>query len=871
MGHGEHDSASLVANVEEGHAEGPTATGPAVPTENELQEVGNLQAELASMQARMWNSDDITDEEAEELERKQTLLKIKLTQASDSIKEWGMTTGLERMIEFENMHKKWHDAKPVDEQKVLFGLLPVAFVFMCLVFGASYIHFQDATLIPGELYAVDAAAPIVWPLAGASYMIEARIQIPSTAGPGEAAHVGHRRAGQAGKMQKTRRNKLGGGGGLLRRAGQALADAIEDRKASAKEHLVAKQQFIAAASAPPAGPPSFAVAAPRQHGVVAAPRQHKEPNVGHAPTPGKAHGTPAPSGGHGAGKGAAGHGTPVLTRPVDPTPHPAYLDPVELGPLPGAGHDGIHDYISVYLMELKDQACVEAEDQSWAALEACSETITQVGDYKIREEEQSKLLELQLSENPLNTVLVVTTDAIDPMPIAIQLHSLGWTGPYQVGIAALIMCFVFSLITTEAMHRTMAAMIGAAMTLVVLGLQNRVPSLSTVVGWMDHGTLGLLWGMMLIVGITMRTGVFEWTGVLACKLSGGDKTKLLLLLCLVTAVLSAFLDNVTTILLIAPVTCKLCKLVGIDPCPYLISEAIFSNVGGTATMIGDPPNIIIGNMLAKYLDFNSFLFNLAPGVLFVSPFVFRYLTWYYGDAVKGQLTVDIVKLQKMYPITNRALLIKCGVVLSCVIASFFLHPVTHLDPAWVAIMGAVWLLVAFDMHHCHEALLGVEWDTLLFFAALFVVVEGVGELGLLRFIANTLSGMVGAADLASRQIFAIVLIVWSSAIFSAFVDNIPFTATMVPIMLQLVEQVPGISIEPLAWALAFGACFGGNGTLIGASANIVMASKAEVEGAHISFIDFFKVGFPVMLLSVFGAMLYLIVLNTLFWQATAGM
>jgi Na+/H+ antiporter NhaD/arsenite permease-like protein len=175
------------------------------------------------------------------------------------------------------------------------------------------------------------------------------------------------------------------------------------------------------------------------------------------------------------------------------------------------------------------------------------------------------------------------------------------------------------------------------------------------------------------------------------------------------------------------------------------------------------------------------------------------------------------------------------------------------------------------MHHCHEALLGVEWDTLLFFAALFVVVEGVGELGLLRFIANTLSDMVGAADLGSRQIFAIILIVWSSAIFSAFVDNIPFTATMVPIMLQMVDQVAGISIEPLAWALAFGACFGGNGTLIGASANIVMASKAEVEGSHISFVDFFKVGFPVMILTVFIAMLYLILLNTLFWQATAGM
>jgi Na+/H+ antiporter NhaD/arsenite permease-like protein len=163
-----------------------------------------------------------------------------------------------------------------------------------------------------------------------------------------------------------------------------------------------------------------------------------------------------------------------------------------------------------------------------------------------------------------------------------------------VVIAGCILAGLFGLIMTEVMHRTMAAMIGAAACMIVLAVQNRPPSLSKVVGWMDHGTLGLLWGMMLIVGITMRTGVFEWTGVLACKLSKGDKTKLLLLLCAVTGVLSAFLDNVTTILLIAPVTCKLCKLVNIDPRPFLICETFFSNLFGTSTMIGDPPNIIIG-------------------------------------------------------------------------------------------------------------------------------------------------------------------------------------------------------------------------------------------------------------------------------------
>eukprot|EP00282_Hemiselmis_andersenii_P008207 CAMPEP_0114164598 /NCGR_PEP_ID=MMETSP0043_2-20121206/30753_1 /TAXON_ID=464988 /ORGANISM="Hemiselmis andersenii, Strain CCMP644" /LENGTH=410 /DNA_ID=CAMNT_0001261269 /DNA_START=156 /DNA_END=1388 /DNA_ORIENTATION=- len=409
------------------------------------------------------------------------------------------------------------------------------------------------------------------------------------------------------------------------------------------------------------------------------------------------------------------------------------------------------------------------------------------------------------------------------------------------------------------------------MTLYFLALQNRAPSLTTVVGWMDHGTLGLLWGMMVIVGITMRTGVFEWMGVLACRLSGGSKYRLCLLMCLVTGVLSAFLDNVTTILLITPVTCKLCRLVEIDPRPFLISEAIFSNVFGTATMIGDPPNIIVGNMLSDYLTFTDFLINLGPGVLLTAFPLFAYLSWYFGDGLRGQMSADVAALQKSYPITNKPLLVKCSMVLFCVVISFFLHAATHLDPAWIAIMGAVWLLIAFDKHRCHEALRDVEWDTLLFFAALFVFVEALGELGLLRAIATSLSHVIERAPEETRQFDAICLILWVSALFSSFVDNIPFTATMVPVMVQLVNQVEGLTIQPLAWSLVFGACFGGNGTLIGASANIVMASKAESEGHIITFRQFFIVAFPGMLLSVCIAMLYLVIVNAAIWQHSLTM
>mmetsp|Transcript_19342 Transcript_19342/g.30246 ORF Transcript_19342/g.30246 Transcript_19342/m.30246 type:complete len:284 (+) Transcript_19342:245-1096(+) len=283
-------------------------------------------------------------------------------------------------------------------------------------------------------------------------------------------------------------------------------------------------------------------------------------------------------------------------------------------------------------------------------------------------------------------------------------------------------------------------------------------------------------------------------------------------------------------------------------------------------MIGDPPNIIVGNLLSEYLNFTDFLVNLAPGVVITAPFIFVYLVWWFGDDVRGELVADIPALQKMYPIANKPLLVKCGVVLGCVILAFFMHPITHLDPAWISILGAIWLLVAFDMHHCHEALMAVEWDTLLFFASLFVVVEGVGELGLLRAIANLLSDLIEGVEEDNRQMAALVLIVWCSSIFSAFVDNIPFTATMVPVMQQMVRQVDGIAIEPLAWALCLGACFGGNGTLVGASANIVMASKAEIEGYPIKFIGFMKIGMPVLFISVTFATGYLLVVNTLFWK-----
>jgi len=795
----EGDKDSLLQKDEdEADGVGANPFGEAV-AETELQEIQTIQTEVVDITAKLWAADEMTDEEAEELERQSNLLKYKLAMASSAVKEWGMQQALERIQDHEN-RRKWHDpAKSDHVKKVAMQMAPIAFGFMLLVGLASQVHFDDSRLIPGQIYALAGLQPFVYPLGSSSHMVEVRIQIPSLAAPGSSSSGGHRR-------NSARRNS----------ARDWLTQVTQHRRAGKNTTLPGK-------APPAANPPSK---------------------------------TPAPA----AGK------TPAKTPA--PAPAPPAVHEVAEGP---------RETITAYLFNMPDNGWLHRgfdghgngkpslDNLTAQALEPPEKIAEWVAT---AEGELPVMIEFELLADPSHQLFVLGTSSGDALPVAVSLHSLGPTGPYQVVIAGFILTFVFGLIVTEVLHRCMAAMLGAALTLTVLAAQHRVPNLAKTVGWMDHGTLALLWGMMIIVGVTTRTGVFEWTGVVACKLSGGSKKKLLLLLCLVTAILSAFLDNVTTILLISPVTIKLCSLVNQNPIPYLISEAIYSNLGGTATMIGDPPNIIIGNMLSKWLGFNDFLFNLCPGVILSCPAVFYFLLYFWKEEFEGQLKADIPKLQRLYPITDPALLVKCGAVLACVISSFFLHPVTHFDPAWVAILGAVWLLVAFDMHHCHEALHGVEWDTLLFFAALFVIVEGLGELGLLRFVASTLGGMIAEAPIASRQYFAIGLILWSSAFFSAFVDNIPFTATMVPILKQLAADVPGIAIEPLAWALAFGACFGGNGTLIGASANIVMAGKAAAEGHHITFVYFFKVGMPAMIISMVTATMYMMVLNAAVYQAS---
>jgi len=413
-------------------------------------------------------------------------------------------------------------------------------------------------------------------------------------------------------------------------------------------------------------------------------------------------------------------------------------------------------------------------------------------------------------------------------------------------------------------------LIGSFVTLVVLSILRGRPDIATVVTWVDEGTIGLLLGMMIIIGVFSTTGFFEWGAIKCFKWSGGKVWKLLFVLSGLTAALSAFLDNVTTIMLVAPVTLRLCRVVDLPPIPFILTEVFFSNIGGTATLIGDPPNIIIGSMLSEYIQFADFIINLAPGLVFGLIFTAVFLRIVYRNKLEDKIVEDIAELEEQYKITNKKLFIKVMVVLGITVCVFFLEPLTHMEPAWIAMSGAAVLLMVSSPHEIEQFLEKVEWSTLLFFSGLFIFIECLKEMGLIRFIGNICTQIISKAPLDQRLLVALVLLIWVSAVCSAFIDNIPYTATMVPVILQLYQD-PNLNlpIKPLAWALAFGACLGGNGTLIGASANVVAVGIMDRADYKVSFIEFFKYGFPVMIITVIVATIYsIIVYSVLGWGLT---
>jgi Na+/H+ antiporter NhaD/arsenite permease-like protein len=421
-------------------------------------------------------------------------------------------------------------------------------------------------------------------------------------------------------------------------------------------------------------------------------------------------------------------------------------------------------------------------------------------------------------------------------------------------LAAAIFLGAYALIATDKLHRTVVALVGAALML-LLGLVSQRDAFCTSRFGVDWNTIFLLFGMMVIVGITKRTGVFQWLAIKSAKAGRAEPVRMILMLSVVTAVASAFLDNVTTVLLIAPVTMLIAETLSVSPAPFLICEILASNIGGTATLIGDPPNIMIAG--ASGLGFNSFLLHLTPVVLVI---FFAYLgtvRWLFRGslAVPMDARERIQEFDERRAITDPRLLRSCLVVLALTLVGFFLHEPLHLMPATIALGGAALLLVI-SRANIEEVLHEVEWPTLLFFIGLFVMVAGLINTGIIGAISR---GLLSLAD-RSLGLTAMTLL-WGSAVASALIDNIPFVATVNPMLVevarglaaspaQLDAVLRGPQMMPLWWSLALGACLGGNGTLIGASANVVVAGLAERNGCPIRFGEFLKYGLPVMVESV---------------------
>ncbi|MEV8436074.1 ArsB/NhaD family transporter [Actinosynnema sp. NPDC051121] len=418
-------------------------------------------------------------------------------------------------------------------------------------------------------------------------------------------------------------------------------------------------------------------------------------------------------------------------------------------------------------------------------------------------------------------------------------------------LSVVVFVGAYVLIATERVHRVAAALGGAALML-ALGLTDGETAFHSVEAGIDWNVVFLLLGMMVIVGVIKQTGLFEYLAIAAAKRARGKPYAMLVMLVVITAVASSALDNVTTVLLIAPVTFLVCDRLGLNPIPFLIAEVMASNIGGTATLIGDPPNIIIASRSG--LSFNDFLGHLAPFIVVLTVVFVVVCRWLFRDAFRydEKRVAEVMALSERDAIKNRTLLVQSLVVLVLVLVAFTLHSVLHVEPSVVALLGAG-LLVLISKVTTEEAIADVEWETLVFFMGLFVMVGALVETGVIAQVSRALADAVGGQPLV-----AVMALLGVSAVLSAIVDNIPYVATMSPIVGDLVAAQGGTpQAEALWWSLALGADLGGNATAVGASANVVVLGLAARNGTPISFWQFTRYGIVVAGLSTLLAAPYL--------------
>jgi Na+/H+ antiporter NhaD/arsenite permease-like protein len=446
--------------------------------------------------------------------------------------------------------------------------------------------------------------------------------------------------------------------------------------------------------------------------------------------------------------------------------------------------------------------------------------------------------------------------------VLILPKSLGVDLDLSVSFSVIVLLSVYVILSFEIVHRTAIALLGAAIILIIgisTNLFSAQESFEFAVNSIDFNTIGLLLGMMIIVAILAETGIFQYVAVRASKASKANLWKLMLMLCTFTAVTSMFIDNVTTILLMVPVTISVFRVFKVSPIPFILAQVLASNVGGAATLIGDPPNIMIGS--AANIDFSSFIIHMGPTIFvsfIVSLVLLRIL---FRKDLRSQVHnfEELQKEDEKKLVKDKVLLKKSIVVLLLVVGLFVIHGSLHLEPSVIALGGAALLMVitkARPERVFHE----VDWSTLIFFTGLFIIVGAAEHAGTIELLSSTALSITGGDPW-----FTLIMVIWLSALASAFVDNIPFTATMIP-MIQTLNADPTIAgtfgnfqFSPLWWALSLGANLGGNGTLIGSSAGVVAAGLAEKNGYLITFNRFFKIGFPFMLSSVAIGTLILII------------
>ncbi|MBI9064411.1 MAG: ArsB/NhaD family transporter [Marinilabiliaceae bacterium] len=416
---------------------------------------------------------------------------------------------------------------------------------------------------------------------------------------------------------------------------------------------------------------------------------------------------------------------------------------------------------------------------------------------------------------------------------------------YHVIIALVVFILTFTLITTEKLPNAIAAMFGGFLIVAF-----HILSQEEAIAFIDFDTIGLLCGMMITVAIMRKSGLFEYIAIKGIKITGGNPWKILVVLSVVTAVLSAFLDNVTTVLIIVPLTFAVADTIKINPLPILISEVLFSNIGGTATLIGDPPNIMIGG--ATHLGFMDFILNNVPVVLVVAVVTFWLLKLIYHKKLTS-VEVDTDKINafdEKRAIKDKPFFIKNLIVFGLIIIAFITHHQHEISLASVA-LGGGFLLMMVTKQDPEEILKEVEWPTLFFFIGLFVIVGGLEKTGVITYIADRMMVVTdGNLSIATQ------LVLWMSAVSTTFINSIPYTATMISVIENMGTAIGG-DVDPLWWALSLGACFGGNGTIIGAAANIIVAGFSQKTDYPLRFVAYLKIGLPMMFVSVVMASFYL--------------